>query len=200
MNQTKENYKYQEQKQQQEKKQSAFDQNPADKGKGEKAVFKINADAETERKLRAPRSEIYMQLFDLVDVLSATDEEIIEKIKENLDEETAEEFIDMPAEELREEIRLSFVEEFESLQVEVKSVLHGVLAKCYITGCDCHAITSEGYILDHFKVNGPMPEELQKGRAILRKYGDSCKCVEVYNNCCRAIMMDSSVVTINDNE
>jgi len=107
---------------------------------------------------------------------------------------------DYTAEELREEIRLSFVEEFESLQVEVKSVLHGVIAKCYITGCDCHAITSEGYILDHYKVNGPMPEELQKGRAILKKYGDSCKCVEVYNNCCRAIMMDSSVVTINDNE
>ncbi len=202
MNQNQEQLKYktQEQAQKAVKKQEAFAEESQNGTIRPKAEFHIAEDAETQRKLRTPRSEVYMQLFDAVDLLSATDEEIIEKLKENLDEDVAEEFLSMSTEELREEIRLSFVEEFESLQIEVQSVLHGVLAKCYITGCDCHAITSEGYILDHFKTGGPMPAELAKGRPILKKYEDKCKCVEVYSNCCRVIMNDSSVITIDDNQ
>lgn len=197
-NQEQQKYKTQEQTQPAEKKMEAFGDNEPSGKKQVKVQFDIAEDAETQRKLRSPRSEVYMQLFDAVDLLSATDEEIIERLKENLDEDTAEEFLSMSTEELREEIRLSFVEEFASLQIEVKSVLHGVLAKCYITGCDCHAITSEGYILDHYKAGGPIPAELAKGRPILMQYGNKCKCVEVYNNCCRVIMNDSSVVTIDD--
>ena len=174
-NQGQQNYKTQEQTWTAEKKQGVFS-SEAPGGKGRpKAEFHIAEDAETRRRLRAPRSDVYMQLFDAVDLLSATDAEIIEKLKENLDENAAEEFLSMSAEELREEIRLSFVEEFESLQIEVKSVLHGVLAKCYITGCDCHAITSEGYILDHFRADEPMPEELARGRPILEQYGNKWK-------------------------
>ena len=197
-NQEQQNYKTQEQKQSVEKKMEAFGGNAPSGKKQVKVQFDIAEDAETQRKLRSPRSDVYMQLFDAVDLLSATDEEIIERLKETMDEDTAEEFLSMSTEELREEIRLSFVEEFESLQIQVKSVLHGVLAKCYITGCDCHAITSEGYILDHFKAGGPIPAELAKGRPLLMQYGNKCKCVEVYNNCCRVIMNDSSVVTIDD--
>lgn len=193
-------YKTQEQQQTIAKKQDVFSGEGTSETTKARASFNITEDAEAQRRLRTPRSEVYMQLFDAVDLLSATDEEIIEKLKEDLDEDTAEEFLSMSTEELREEIRLSFVEEFESLQIEVKSVLHGVLAKCYITGCDCHAITSEGYILDHFKAGGPMPAELAKGRPILRKYGEKCKCVEVYSNCCRVIMNDSSVITIDDSK
>ena len=81
-------------------------------------------------------------MFDMVDLLSTTDEEIISKIKENLDEEMADEVLEMPVEEVKEEIRQSFTEEFETLQVEAESVLLGVLSQCYIRGCDCHAITS----------------------------------------------------------
>ena len=197
-NQEQQKYKKKEQTQPAEKKMEAFGGDNSGEKMQTKAQFNIAEDAETQRKLRSPRSDIYMQLFDAMDLLSATDEEIIEKIKENMDEDTAEEFLSMSAEELREEIRLSFVEEFESLQIEVKSVLHGVLAKCFITGCDCHAITPEGYILDHFKAGKPLPAELAKGRPILMQYGNRCKCVEVYNNCCRVIMNDSSVVTIID--
>ncbi len=197
-NQGQQKYKTQEQPQAAPKKQEAFSgDTPSGVGRP-KAEFHMAEDAETQRRLRTPRSDIYMQLFDAVDLLPATDEEIIEKLKENLDEDTVEEFLSMSAEELREEIRLSFVEEFESLQIEVKSVLHGVLAKCYITGCDCHAITSEGYILDHFKAGGSLPAELAKGRSILKQYGNKCKCVEVYSNCCHVIMNDSSVITIDD--
>lgn len=167
---------------------------------GGNAKFDINKKTELDRKLRMPRSEMYLQLFDAIDILSATDEEIIEKIKSNLDEEVSEDFLDMSADELREEIRLSFVEEFESMQIEIKSVLQGVLAKCYITGCDCHAITTDGYILDHFSSDKPIPSELQKARPLLVRYGDDCKCVEVYTDCCRVIMEDSSVITIDDKQ
>ena len=200
MNQTKENMKYQEKAAQQEKRQTAFQQEKQTAGKVEKAVFKVDSEAETDRKLRSPRSEIYLQLFDLVDLLSATDEEIIRKIKENLDEETAEEMLEMPVEEVKEEIRQSFTEEFETLQVEAESVLLGVLSKCYIRGCDCHAITSEGTILDHYRQDAPLPMELEKGRKILKRYQYQCKCVEVYRNCCRVVMLDSSVVTVKDRE
>lgn len=165
-----------------------------------KASFNIDKSAEVEKKLRTPRSEAYMQLFDLADVLSATDEEIIAKIKENLDEELIEDIDDMSPEDVREEIRLSFVEEFESLQIEIQSILHGVLSKCYIPGCDCHAISSEGEILEHYDIGGPMPDDLKKGRPLLLKYSDTCKCVEVYSDCCRVIMDDSSVITVRDGE
>lgn len=197
-NQEQQKNKTQEQTKAALKKQEAFLGDTLSSVGRPKAEFHIAEDAEIQRRLRTPRSDVYMQLFDAVDLLSATDEEIIEKLKENLDEDTADEFLSMSAEELREEIRLSFVEEFESLQIEVKSVLHGVLAKCYITGCDCHAITSEGYILDHFKAGGSMPVELEKGRPILKQYRNKCKCVEVYSNCCRVIMNDSSVITVAD--
>ena len=196
-NQEQQKYKTQEKVQSAEKRMEAFSGDSSGK-RQDKAQFNMADDAEMQRKLRSPRSEVYMQLFDAVDLLSSTDEEIIGKLKENLDEDTAEEFLSMSTEKLREEIRLSFVEEFASLQIEVQSVLQGVLSKCYITGCDCHAITSDGFILDHFKADGPIPPELAKGRPILMQYGTECKCVEVYNNCCRVIMNDSSVITVND--
>jgi hypothetical protein len=194
----KQNLKMQERKCSAEKKMEAFGEDTLGRKKQVDELPNIAEDAETQRKLRVPRSDVYMQLFDMVDLLSATDDEIIEKIKENLDEDSKEEFLSMSTEEIQEKIKLSFVEEFESLQIDVKSVLYGVLSKCFITGCDCHAITSEGYILNHFKVGGPIPLELAKGRPILMQYGPKCKCVEVYNNCCRVIMNDSSVITIDD--
>lgn len=172
MNQTKENVKYQEQAVQQEKRQTAFQQETKAERNVEKAVFKRDSDAETDRKLRSPRSEIYLQLFDMVDLLSTTDEEI----------------------------RQSFTEEFETLQVEAESVLLGVLSQCYIRGCDCHAITSDGTILDHYRQDAPLPPDLQKGRKILKRYQYQCKCVEVYRHCCRVVMLDSSVVTVKDGE
>ena len=160
--------------------------------------FTISEEAEVNRKLRIPRSENYLNLFNVVDLLSSTDKEIIGKLRENVDEDTLNEFLSMSSEELEEVIKLTFIEEFEGIQIEAKSILKGVLSKCYIDGCDCHAIDSEGDILEHFEINKPMPEELEKGRRILLQYGDNCKCVEVYNNCCRVIMNDSSVITIDD--
>lgn len=159
--------------------------------------FSFAESDEVEKELRKPRSRAYMEIISSIDVLSATDEEIIERLKENVDEELIEEFEDMSVEELLEEIRETFREEFQSLPIEVTSILHGVLAKCYISGCDCHAITSEGYILDHFNALEPMPEHLAKGRKVYHQY-PNCSCVEVYTNCCRVIMPDASVIQVDD--
>lgn len=157
--------------------------------------FQFSNSDQVDNELRKPRSRAYMEIFDAIDLLSATDEEIIEQLKANMDEDTAEEFLDMSMEELLEEIRASFQEEFESLSIEVESILHGVLAKCYIDGCDCHAISAEGRILDHYVIGKPLPEELERGRKVYHKY-PTCRCVEVYSDCCRVIATDSTVTKI----
>lgn len=155
--------------------------------------FSFKKQDELEKELRKPRSRAYMEIFDAIDMLSTTDEEIIAKLKESMDEETFEEFSQMSAEELIEEIMLSFQEEFKDKMSE----LIGVISKCYIPGCDCHAISPEGAILEHFEALKPLPPELKKGRDVFRKYPD-CKCVEVYSDCCRVVNYDSTVVKIKD--
>ena len=161
--------------------------------------FSFSRGDKVDAELRKPRSRAYMEVFDVIDMLSTTDEEIIEQLKANMDEETAGEFAGMSAEEILAEIRECFQEEFQNLPIEVKSVLHGVLAKCYINGCDCHAISAEGRIIEHYDRNQAMPDDLQKGRIIFRRFPD-CRCVEVYNDCCRVIGYDATVTKIQNNE
>lgn len=162
-------------------------------------AFSFSGGDKVDAELRKPRSRAYMEVFDVIDMLSTTDEEIIEQLKANMDEETAEEFAGMSAEEILAEIRECFQEEFQNLPIEVKSVLHGVLAKCYISGCDCHAISAEGKIIEHYDMKQEMPDELQKGRIVFRKFPD-CRCVEVYNDCCRVIGYDATVTKIKNSE
>ena len=152
-----------------------------------------------EKELRKPRSKAYTEIFAAIDMLSATDEEIIERLKANMDEDTAEEFAGMTMEELLEEIKLSFREEFQSLEVPVETVLNGVISKCYITGCDVHAIDPEGNILNHFEAGKPLPDMLAPGRVVYQRYPE-CSCVEVYNNCCRVIQNDGEVITIPNSD
>ncbi|MBP3609728.1 MAG: hypothetical protein J6J42_05260 [Lachnospiraceae bacterium] len=184
-------YRQQEQTQQQQKEQKA----PQKK----QFAFSFSNDKELDKELRKPRSRAYMEIFDAIDMLSATDEEIIEQLKANMDEDTAEEFAEMSVEELLEEIKASFREEFMSLPVEVESILQGVLSKCYISGCDCHAISATGDILEHYDAKLPMPANLEKGRKVYHKFPD-CRCVEVYTDCCRVIAQDSTVTKIDNDE
>ncbi len=162
-------------------------------------AFQFSEDQEVEKVLRQPRTRAYMEVFDAVDMLSAEDEAVIERLKAKMDQETMEEFSEMSAEELLSEIKDCFEEEFLELEIDVKSVLLGVLAKCYITGCDCHAITPNGDILAHFQQGGELPEDLKKGRTVLRKYPE-CQCVEVYTDCCRVIDPDGTVTKIRNKE
>ncbi|MBR5597298.1 MAG: hypothetical protein IKW30_07820 [Lachnospiraceae bacterium] len=162
-------------------------------------LFSFSEEQKIDKELKKPRSRAYMELFDAIDMLSATDEEIIEQLKANMDEDTADEFSNMTTEELLEEIRACFQEEFENLEIELESILCGVVSKCYIEGCDCHAISPEGRLIDHFKEDQELPEELEKGRIVYKMY-PQCRCVEVYNDCCRVIDTDSSVIRISDDE
>lgn len=187
------------QQQQKEKAQQQKRDKEQEVPKKKQFAFSFSGGDQVEAELRKPRSRAYMELFDAIDMLSTTDEEIIEQLKTNMDEDTAEEFAGMSAEEILAEIKACFQEEFQNLPIEVKSVLHGVLSKCYIDGCDCHAISSDGNIIDHYNKHQALPEELEKGRIVYRKYPD-CRCVEVYTDCCRVIANDSSVLKIPNAE
>lgn len=161
--------------------------------------FSFSDGDKLDEQLRKPRSRAYMEIFDAVDLISATDEEIIQKLQENMDPDTAEEFSEMSTEELLEEIRASIQEEFRTMSIDIKSVLHGVLAKCYIDGCDCHAIGPTGMFLEHYSEGGPIPQELAKGRGLFQRYPD-CRCIEVYTDCCRVVMGDSKVIRVGNSE
>ena len=166
--------------------------------------FDIDTSRTSDSVYRTPRSQAYLDIIASLDMLSVTDEEIIEKLKDVVDEETLEEFADMSPEELLEELRLCFEEEMLSREVEVQTlaepeILIGVLSKCYISGCDLHAIDGQGNILEHFSASKKMPKELAVGR-ILYKQNPGCSCIEVYSNCCRIIGNDGSVTRVdNDN-
>ena len=177
----------------------AYNQESGADSKKNSFNFSFDKEQEIDKELRKPRSRAYMEVFDAIDMLSATDEEIIAKLKANMDEDTAEEFSNMTAEEILEEIKLCFQEEFQSMEIEIKSILCGVLSKCYIDGCDCHAITSEGDILDHFEASKAIPDEnLERGRRVFKMHPD-CRCVEVYTDCCRVVENDSTVIKIPNN-
>lgn len=185
---------------QQEQKQTQNKEMPQSGERKKQFNFSFDKEQEIDKELRKPRSRAYMEVFDAIDMLSATDEEIIAELKANMDEDTAEEFSNMTAEEILEEIKACFQEEFQNLEIEVKSILHGVLAKCYITGCDCHAIDAEGNIINHYESYARMPDEfLERGRKVYRRYS-SCRCVEVYSDCCRVVKEDSTVLKIKNSE
>jgi len=146
---------------------------------------------------RRPRSQAYLDIVASIDLLSATDEEIIERLREVVDEDTLEEFSEMSVEELLEELRLSFEEEMADRQLQMQKylepeILLGVISKCYIGGCDVHAIDNRGYILEHYNESQNMPEGMEIGRIMYHK-NPNCNCIEVYNNCCRVIASDGSV-------
>lgn len=190
-NQSNANYQYATQEQVQQKETTA--------PPSAKFNFSFAKQNKLDIELRKPRSRAYMEIFDAIDILSANDEEIIAKLKEAMDEDTFAEFSEMSAEELIEEIMLSFQEEFNTIKEELKKVMLGVISKCYINGCDCHAISSDGEILRHFCANEPMPAELEKGRIVFSKHPE-CKCVEIYSDCCIVVNADSTVTRIKNDE
>lgn len=179
--------------------QQQFRTQPRDLPKRQGFTFSFAEGDRLDEQLRKPRSRAYMEIFDAVDLISATDEEIIEKLLAAMDEDTAEEFSEMSVEELLEEIRASIQEEFRTACLDIEQVMHGVLAKCYIDGCDCHAISSSGMFLDHYSIGGTIPEELEKGRKLFGRF-PACRCIEVYTDCCRVVMDDSSVIKVANNE
>ena len=156
---------------------------------------------EVDESLRRPRSQTYMDAINMIDMLSSTDEEIIERLKEVLDEDLIEEFSDKSVEEILEEIRLSIQEELESKKLPEEEKLVGVISKCYIDGCYVHSITPTGGIAAHYTKNGEdIPTMLEPARMLYKKINGNCSCIEVYTNCCRIIAKDGTVKTVLNGE
>lgn len=170
-------------------------------GHAAKFHFNFANDSHYDEFMRKPRSQTYIEAMQLVDMLSSTDEAVIERLKELVDEETVEEFRQMTPEEILEELRLSFEEEFEAAKLELKEapippVPTLVVCECYIDGCDIHAIDGHGNILEHYGVNQKVDDNVRRGREVYHQ-NKGCMCVEVYPDCCRVIMEDGSVEKVN---
>ncbi len=146
--------------------------------------------------LQRPRSQEYMAALDMIDYLSSNDEAIIERLKENMGEEFVEELEEMTDEEIFEMITKAFHDEFAELETDLDDEMIAVLSKCYIDGCDCHAIDQYGHILDHYRNSDRLSEDLERGRMVYRGCADKCQCVEVYKTCCRIISNTGDVEVI----
>lgn len=147
---------------------------------------------------RTPRSQAYLDVIAVIDLLSATDEEIIEKLKEVVDEDILEEFVSMSPEEIIEELRLCFQEEIEGRELKLKDapepdVLEAVISKCYISGCDIHSIDRRGNIMEHYTSGQQLSEHLLAARSLFHQHENDCSCIEIYNSCLRLIKVDCSV-------
>ncbi len=164
-------------------------------GKNKEFIFKYSQDEKLRQKLKTPRSRAYMEALSMIDLLSATDEEIIEKLQSEMDEDTLEEISEMSAEEIIAEIMTSVREELETAIEEAGEQLVGVLSKCYISGCDVHAIDQYGNIIEHYKKTEGLPTPLDKGRELFHK-NPNCKCVEVYTGFAMIVDEDSTVTEV----
>lgn len=155
--------------------------------------FKMQDQNEQAIKMRRPRSQTYLDAIAMIDMISATDEKIIEQLREKLDEDTLEEFQEMSKEDLIEELKLSIQEELEKMEIKnTPEKLVGILSECFISGCVVHAIDKTGAICAHYnQIN--IPEKIKPGYDLYQKIGGNCACIEVYTNCCRVINNDGSV-------
>ena len=147
--------------------------------------------------LQKPRSQEYLVALEMVDYLTSKDEEIIERLRESMGDEFVEELQEMTDEEINEMIAEAFAEEFEEVEDEGEDELQAVLSECYISGCDCHALDSHGFFLDHYKTYDKLSEDLELGRKIFRQHKEKCLCVEVYKRCCRVISITGDVQVID---
>ena len=177
-------YEHQQEKQQQSVPNRAFQ-------------FTFGKKQDIPKQLKMPRSLNYIEAVQAADLLSANDEAIIAKLKERMDADSVDELSEMTAEELAEELMRSLREELADTLSELKECrLLGVLSKCYIDGCDVHAISQEGEIIDHFKVGVPLPDGLEAGRKVFNQY-PKCANIEVYTNYCLVINNDGSVTQVD---
>ena len=170
-------------------------------GGGTKFRFSFENSDHYEEFMRRPRSQTYIEAIQMIDMLSSNDEQIMEKLRELVDEDTFEEFSEMSMEEILEEIKQSFEEEFAAAELEFKDVPvpprpQAVICKCYIDGCDVHAIDGFGNILEHYRKGAPLDDRLTRGREIYY-LNPFCSFVEVYPESCRVVNEDGSVKTID---
>lgn len=139
-----------------------------------------------------PRSKAYMETLYVADLLSSHDEEIINRLKNQVSENSIVELANMSSEDLENEIKDVVEEELSDL-----GELEGILCKCHISGCDCHEISPKGKILHHFKREEELPEHLADCRKLFQEY-PKCVYIEVYQE--KLVIVNSDSTTIIKNK
>lgn len=149
-----------------------------------------------EQILQKPRTQDYLAALDMIDFLSSDDEAVIERLKNEMGDDFIEELREMSDDEIFEMITQAFHEEFAEMETNLDDELLGVLSKCFIEGCDCHAIDRNGHILSHYESDKTLPDDFERGRAVFRSRADQCQCVEIYRTCCRVISRSGEVEVV----
>lgn len=80
-------------------------------------------------------------------------------------------------------------------EVELTGILLGVVSKCYLGApYEVHTLDAGSQIIEHFKMGHPLPNGMEKARGLALRGGYDF--VEVYVDCCRAVMPDGSVSVV----
>lgn len=80
-------------------------------------------------------------------------------------------------------------------EIEMKGVMLGIVAKCYLgRPYEVHILDMANQILQHFKTGESLPYGLEKARSIAMRGGYAF--IEVYTDCCRAVGSNGSVSVI----
>ncbi len=70
--------------------------------------------------------------------------------------------------------------------LEINGILLGYVSICYLgKPYEVHTLNPIGSIIEHYKVGQPLPNGLEKARAIALRGG--YEFIEVYTDCCRAV-------------
>ena len=85
--------------------------------------FSFGGKQDIPKKLKMPRSMNYIEAVQAADLLTANDEAIIAKLKENMDEDAVDELSEMSAEELAKELMRSIREELSDTLNEMKAAM-----------------------------------------------------------------------------
>lgn len=80
-------------------------------------------------------------------------------------------------------------------EVELNGILLGVVSKCYLGApYEVHTLDAGSQIVEHYKMGHPLPNGMEKARNLALRGGYDF--VEVYVDCCRAVMPDGSVSVV----
>lgn len=173
-------------------------------------VETVQSKEDFERELRKPRSKKRMRILSSVDLPNLTDQEIMERMAqetgidiasgditqedicaylakceaefvENIQQEMAQEEKEREEKQrVEEEKHRKEEERRRMMQNRDSRLLQSCLCKCYISGCEVHAIPKQaGWKgVQHFK-KGEIPQDFSSAYDLFKE-NPRCNCVEIY--------------------
>ena len=80
-------------------------------------------------------------------------------------------------------------------EIELKGILKGIVAKCYLgDSYEVHTLSITGYIIQHYKRGEGLPGRLEQARSLAAR---GCYAfIEVYDDCFRAVSDNGTVSVI----